>query len=57
MRFRGENPVYKYGNYDQSYDDTNCATYSGVTIKTAFVLAIVGVVALGFANTLSFYYL
>jgi uncharacterized YccA/Bax inhibitor family protein len=54
MRFRGENPVYKYGNYDQTYDDTNSATYGGVTTKTAIVLAIIGIVALGFANSLSF---
>ena len=54
MRFRGENPVFKYGNYDEAYDDTNSATYGGVTTKTAIVLGVIGFVALYFANTLNF---
>lgn len=54
MRFRGENPVYKYGNYDQSYSDVDSATYGGIVTKTAILLGIIAVTALYFANTLSF---
>lgn len=57
MRFRGENPVYKYGNfdqsYDQSYDDTGCATYSGVIMKSSLILGIVAIIALYSAYTLN----
>lgn len=56
MRFRGENPVYKYGNFDQtyneSYDDNYSATYSGVVVKSTFILAIVAVIALYSSYTL-----
>lgn len=54
MRFRGENPVYKYGNYEQSYSDIDSATYGGVVTKTAILLGIIAVTALYFANTLNF---
>ena len=53
MRFRGENPVFKYGNYEQSYDDTYSATYGGVINKSAFILAIVSIVALYSSYTLN----
>lgn len=46
MRFRGENPVYKYADFSQSYDDTASATYGGVTTKTSLLLGIVAIVAL-----------
>lgn len=52
MRFRGENPVYKYGQYDQSYSDVDSATYGGVVTKTAVLLGIIAVTALYFANQL-----
>ena len=39
MRFRGQNPVYSRVNYDE-YSGVS-ATYSGVTVKTAFLLAII----------------
>ena len=53
MRFRGDNPVYKYGNYDQSYSDVDSATYGGVVTKTSILLGIIAVTALYFANNLS----
>ena len=52
MRFRGQNPVYKMGDYTQSYDDTDSATYGGVVTKTATLLGIIAVIALYFAYTL-----
>jgi len=54
MRFRGENPVYKYGNYEHGYGDVASATYGGVVTKTSILLGIVAIVALYFANTLNF---
>ncbi|AIO19609.1 Bax inhibitor 1 like protein [Candidatus Izimaplasma bacterium HR1] len=54
MRFRGENPVYKYGNYEEAYSDTDAATYTGVAVKTGLLLAIIAFSALYFASTLSF---
>lgn len=52
MRFRGENPVYKYGNYEQSYSDIDSATYGGVVTKTAILLGIIAVTAMYFATQL-----
>lgn len=50
MKFRGENPVYKYGNFNQSYDQSNdesySATYGGVVIKSSLILVIVASIAL-----------
>ena len=54
MRIRGENPVYKYGNYEESYDSTYSATYGGVVTKTSILLGIIAIVALYFASTLNF---
>ncbi len=52
MRFRGQNPVYKYGDYTERYDNADQATYTGVVAKTGFILGIIAVVALYFAYTL-----
>jgi uncharacterized YccA/Bax inhibitor family protein len=54
MRFRGQNPVYKYGNYESTYDDTNSATYGGVVTKSTYLLGLVAVIAMYFAYTLDF---
>lgn len=53
MRFRGQNPVYKYGKYEQAYSDTDSATYGGVITKSAVLLGVIAVTALYFANTLT----
>ncbi len=53
MRFRGENPVYKNGNYEQAYSDVDSATYGGVVTKTAILLGIIAVTAMYFASTLT----
>jgi len=52
MRLRGENPVYKYADYSQSYDDTGSATYGGVVTKTTGLLGIVAITALYFSYQL-----
>lgn len=49
MRLGSRNPVFKYGNYDQSYSGDS-ATYGGVVNKTAILLGIIAVVAIYFAN-------
>ncbi len=54
MRFRGQNPVYKYGNYENTYEDTNSATYGGVVTKSTYLLGLVAVIAMYFAYTLDF---
>jgi len=54
MRFRGQNPVYRYGNYERGYEGTEEATYGGVVTKTSILLGIIAIVALYFANTLNF---
>ncbi len=46
MRLRGMNPVYKYAQYERSYDDSAQATYGGVVVKTSILLGIIAVVAL-----------
>ena len=55
MRFRGQNPVYKYGNFENTYDDSTSATYGGVVTKTAVLLGIIAITAMYFASTLSFF--
>ena len=52
MRLRGENPVYKYADYSQSYDDSYSASYMGVATKTSLLLGIVAIVALYFSYRL-----
>ena len=52
MRFRGENPVYSRADYVE-YSGAE-ATYSGVTVKTAFLLAIIASIALYFGSSLDF---
>ncbi len=52
MRFRGQNPVYKRADYT-GYSDVS-ATYAGVTVKTAFLLAIIASIALYFGSQLDF---
>jgi uncharacterized YccA/Bax inhibitor family protein len=54
MRIRGENPVFKYGNYEQGYDDTYAATYGGVVTKTSYILGIIAITAMYLAYTLNF---
>jgi len=52
MRLRGQNPVYKYADYSQSYDDAGSATYMGVTTKTSLLLGIIAITALFFSYRL-----
>lgn len=52
MRFRGQNPVYSRVEY--SADSGLSATYSGVTVKTAFLLVIIASIALYFGSSLDF---
>ncbi len=52
MRFRGENPVYSRTDYS-GYSEVS-ATYTGVTVKTAFLLSIIASIALYFGSSLDF---
>ncbi len=52
MRFRGRNPVYSRAEYG-GYSEVS-ATYAGVTVKTAFLLAIIASIALYFGSSLDF---
>lgn len=50
MRFRTANPVYKYGNFERTYDNADAASYSGVVAKTSVLLGIIAVTAM-YMNT------
>jgi uncharacterized YccA/Bax inhibitor family protein len=54
MRFRGQNPVYRFDNYRDGYaqSNVNSATYGGVAFKAFYMLAVIASVAVYFAYRL-----
>lgn len=52
MRFRGQNPVYSRAQYSDYSEDA--ATYSGVVLKSGFLLSVIVVFALYFGSILDF---
>lgn len=50
MRFRSQNPVYRAMGNDFAYEDTDQATYFGVTLKSTLLLLIVGFFAVYFGK-------